>query len=625
MFGIKFRNLNINTRLILLLIFLSVITINYYFVIRYFDAQLNEIEKVTNLAGRNRSYAQKIAFYAVMVKQAELNNSSNEQEYRSLLRDAIDKHDYNLQKLRLGGIVKGKQILGIPPEMIATLNRTERTWLKYRAKAEIVADNSLRLRNNKINPAVEEAVQYLLTHHQEMYVKNDDLLNRYLQYFDAEQAFRTTVLSIILLINIASLVAGFIYSSVFIIRPISKISKINEIVVEGDFKKRIDYDKKDELGKVAKSINALFRNLKNATDFIVAIGEGRLDVEYQRGENTDKEDHSQDRLSAALIEMRDKMSAVAEDDRQRNWVAEGLAKFAEILRQDVDDEEFSYRIISNLVGYMGINQGAIFIVNDQNPEDAFLELVAAYAYGKKKYAEKVIRKGEGLIGEVYQEGNIIYVTEVPEDYIEITSGLGGSNPRSILIVPLKLKDDIYGVVELASFQKFPTYKIEFVEKLSESLATTFSAAKANQSTQVLLQESMQLGEQMRAQEEEMRQNLEELVATQEELKRKNQLAEEQKLELQKALEEQQLKNEMLRSQEEKIRNDLDDLQETKSDLEEQNKVFEKDKFELQQKYEAVRQKTQEYIEEQANLKTILSNKDTEIQKLKKKLEEQGGN
>ena len=87
-----------------------------------------------------------------------------------------------------------------------------------------------------------------------------------------------------------------------------------------------------------------------------------------------------------------------------------------------------------------------------------------YAFEKRKYVNKQVRKGQGLVGEVYQEGSTVYLTEVPEDYINITSGLGESNPRSILLTPLNLNDEIYGVVELASFKAFQPYQIEFVEK-----------------------------------------------------------------------------------------------------------------------------------------------------------------
>jgi PAS domain S-box-containing protein len=124
-----------------------------------------------------------------------------------------------------------------------------------------------------------------------------------------------------------------------------------------------------------------------------------------------------------------------------------------------------------------------------------------------------------LAGQAWQEGDIVYLTDVPQNYVKITSGLGDANPTSVLIVPLKVNDQIFGVVEIASFSTFQDFEMEFVQKIAESIASTISSVKINAKTQHLLEESQEMTEQMRAQEEEMRQNMEELQATQEEMQR----------------------------------------------------------------------------------------------------------
>ncbi|MCS6974355.1 MAG: GAF domain-containing protein [Cyclobacteriaceae bacterium] len=271
---------------------------------------------------------------------------------------------------------------------------------------------------------------------------------------------------------------------------------------------------KDEIGEMALAMDNLVAGLKATTLFAENIGKGNYSTEFKP-----LSDH--DVLGNALINMRNNLARVAEEDKKRNWITEGLARFGEILRSNTNDlNKLADEIISNLVKYLKANQGAIYILDDDTEgEEPTISMKACYAWDKKKYLNQKIHKGEGLAGQAWQEGDTIYLTEVPQNYIRITSGLGDANPTCILIVPLKFNEQIYGVVEIASFSVLQDFEIQFVEKIAESIASTISTVKVNARTQRLLEESQEMTEQMRAQEEEMRQNMEELQATQEEMQR----------------------------------------------------------------------------------------------------------
>ena len=129
-------------------------------------------------------------------------------------------------------------------------------------------------------------------------------------------------------------------------------------------------------------------------------------------------------------------------------------------------------------------------------------------------------KGEGLAGQAWIEKDLLFITDIPDSYIEIASGLGKANPRNIIIAPLIFNSEVYGVIELASFNLFEQYQVDFIKRLSDSIASTISASRVNQRTKQLLQESQEKGQELQSREEEMRQNMEELQATQEEMRRK---------------------------------------------------------------------------------------------------------
>ena len=219
-----------------------------------------------------------------------------------------------------------------------------------------------------------------------------------------------------------------------------------------------------------------------------------------------------------LKESLQQLQQAQQEEQQRQWVAEGLAHTAGILRQHDDLQRMGDRMVAYLVGYLKANQGGLFTV-EQSGDQPYLRLQACYAYARKKHQQKTIAIGQGLVGQTYLEKKYTYLTNLPPNYITITSGLGETTPRALLIMPLISNEQVEGVLELASFQEFDPHQIRFVQTLGETIAATIHAMRGSIQTKQLLAESQQQAEEMRAQEEEMRQNMEELQATQDDMAR----------------------------------------------------------------------------------------------------------
>jgi PAS domain S-box-containing protein len=300
----------------------------------------------------------------------------------------------------------------------------------------------------------------------------------------------------------------------YIISPLKRSAEISRRASKGDLSEKIEIEREDEIGQIANSLDCIIQNQLNLAEFAEELGEGNFEVDYEMLSDKDK-------LGMSITGMRDKLQKLAIEDDARNWVSAGLSRFGEILREDDSElNELSDKFLSSLVKYINANQGMVFMLNDSDDKEAYLELLSAYAWNRKKFVEKKVTIGEGLIGQAAIEKDKIYITDVPEEFITITSGLGDATPRCVLIVPMISNDELFGVIELASFNALEEYEIEFVEKLAEILASTISRLKTNEQTQKLLRDSQQLTEELRAQEEEMRQNLEEMHATQEEMQQR---------------------------------------------------------------------------------------------------------
>jgi len=332
-----------------------------------------------------------------------------------------------------------------------------------------------------------------------------------------------TISMIVGIIGILLIVLVIAIISKNITNPLTLITELLKNLAKGhiDDNMRIKIQTGDEIEEMTDALNSSINGLNKKVDFANKIGQGELNHDFDLLSEEDVLGKSLLEMRSSLVKAEEEDEKRKEEDEKRQWTNEGLAQFGDILRQNNDNlENLATEIIMNLVGYLKANQGGLFILNDDDKENVFFNLLSAYAYDRRKYMDKQIQLGEGLIGNCAIEKKTVFMTDIPQDYMEITSGLGGSNPNSLLIVPLKLENDVLGMLEIASFNVFETHEIEFVEKLAESIASTLSSVRVNIRTSELLERSQQQAEEMAAQEEEMRQNMEELQATQEESTRK---------------------------------------------------------------------------------------------------------
>ncbi|RLD49040.1 MAG: hypothetical protein DRI94_11710, partial [Bacteroidetes bacterium] len=356
----------------------------------------------------------------------------------------------------------------------------------------------------------------LRTYSQNLDPEIEQLLNEITEFKQtAQKQAIYTIIIFFILIGVVFLILFKRFSS-SVANPLNELKDYIKPVSLGIFpSEKLNIEGNNELAEICNYTNKLITGLEKTSDFANNIGKGNYNIDYTPLSK-------QDALGNALLEMKDNIVISSQEEEKRKhedeirtWTNEGLTKFNDILRLTQGNiSEMSAKVISELVKFINANQGGMFVFNDDEDEK-FLELTAAYAYGHEKKKEKIIYPGEGMVGMVAAEKKTVYMTEIPETYITITSGLGDAVPGSLLIVPMITEDEIIGVIELASFNELEKHEIRFVEILSETIASSLSITKINQKTSVLLKQSQKQAELMKIQEEEMRQNFEELQQAQE--------------------------------------------------------------------------------------------------------------
>jgi GAF domain-containing protein len=496
-----------------LLAAMVMILLSQYIIIRYKIERLEEVEEKKDFARSAQLSGQQIA----LTVQQHLNGIPNLQ---AEIGSRIDEQEHDLKILKEGGRIDGTNVFVGPLSKLPRISfdQLEIAWTKYKDNVmTIVLDGNATpltdsLGNVTHSPASRARAllpaQWLTLSnwYRELEIDLTDEANT------RKVSVENWVLAFIFFDLI--LLVGLLWMfRKFVLKPLATLESntINHV-------QKTD-SRPDEIGSLTGHVNGILEQLKDATEFVSSIAQGKLDLDYKSLDS--QYTSGKNKLADSLISMQEKLKEMNVTDQQRNWANEGLTKFVDILRSSNDNiSTLGDKIISNLVQYTGSNQGGLYILNDEDEHNKFLELVSLFAFNTKKFENQKVKLGEGILGQTFLEKETTLLTQIPDDYVRITSCLGDANPRSLLFVPLKVDKEVYGIVELASFDSYDEHEVQFVEKLAETIASTLASVKAAQKNKHLIEQFQQQTEEMRAQEEEMRQNMEELQATQEEMARK---------------------------------------------------------------------------------------------------------
>ncbi|MBN2521409.1 MAG: GAF domain-containing protein [Bacteroidales bacterium] len=151
--------------------------------------------------------------------------------------------------------------------------------------------------------------------------------------------------------------------------------------------------------------------------------------------------------------------------------------FTKIVSRIVPDEKeteskevFAEKLLINISKEYEIVVGIVYLKNKK--EDLFSYL-ATYAYFSDKNPED-FKTGITLAGQAAKDKTILNLSELPDNYITVLSGLGKSKPNNLLIIPIVYNDITIGIIELASFKKFDDSDIELYTELAKRLGKIFN-------------------------------------------------------------------------------------------------------------------------------------------------------
>ncbi len=347
---------------------------------------------------------------------------------------------------------------------------------------------------------------------------------------------------------------------------VRNIAEVTTAVAKGDLSQKITVEAKGEIGQLAGTINTMVDQLSTFAAEVTRVAqevgsEGKLGGQAQvEGVSgvwkglTDNVNQLADTLTTQLRAIADVSTAVTQGDLTRSitveaagevadlkdninqmignlretternaeqdWLNSNLARFSGMLQGQRDQKTVARLLMSEVTPLVAAHHGAFYVAEDtgvgNGAEDGETELrlIATYGYKERKTIANRFKLGEAIVGQAALEKKAIVITQAPEDYIKIASGLGEAAPTSIIVLPVLFEENVMAVIELASFTPFTEIQQTFLDQLSESIGVVLNTILANMRTEELLLQSQQLTQELQSQSEE-------LQAQQDELKRSN--------------------------------------------------------------------------------------------------------
>ncbi|HKK64018.1 MAG TPA: PAS domain-containing protein [Bacteroidales bacterium] len=325
---------------------------------------------------------------------------------------------------------------------------------------------------------------------------------------DRKTSLINLLITYIIIVTVITILIVTIYKSN--IRDLTKLLEFSKKTVQGKRPDKIYLTANSELYEISENLNLFTEKLDEKINVLKKADDIQVTSEYTP-ENTDILANEIKAITEKFSVSRAEANSNQEAENIRIWTSEGIAQFGEILRSEREDvKELSFLIVQKLVTYLNIEMGSLFLSFTTDKGEKALQTIASYAYDRRKYLNKIFLFGEGLPGTCALEKEKIYINEIPEDYSDVISGVGQTKPKYVLLVPLVIENEIFGILELASLRGLLPHEMSLIDELADSIAGTLLAVKNTERTNQLLQQSREQAEKLLQQEEELRINLSKL-------------------------------------------------------------------------------------------------------------------
>jgi signal transduction histidine kinase len=414
--------------------------------------------------------------------------------------------------------------------------------------------------------SIRKASEHLNETNRAIKVMTDFASNKADSFFEnTQQVKKETSLTMIILITVIFFTgaAAALIITQSITKPVAHLIRLASDIAKGLPVEKQPVERLDEIGVLIQSFNEIIDSSNKTIAQARAISLGDYSAEIEPRSD-------QDELGIALRKMTKSLSRASAESERQNWIKTGQNELNENVRGNQNVSSLARNVIVYLSRYLNAQIGALYIMNEENK----LQLTGSYAFTKRKGFSHLIEPGEGLTGQAAAEKEMISVTEVPDDYIRISSAFGNAVPKNIVVSPLVYEDKVKGVIELGAFREFSDTELNFLGIVTENIAVSLNSAQARAKMEILLDQTRKQAEELQIRQEELKAANEELLEQTQALKRSEEELRQQQEELETTNEELEEKTRSLEEQRTEIRRRNEELETARQHIEQKAKELE---------------------------------------------------
>jgi len=278
-------------------------------------------------------------------------------------------------------------------------------------------------------------------------------------------------------------------------------------------------------------IRSFSKSVGNLQQSLNTIGQGDLSHRIPMTSNDEF-----GKLGLSFNGMAQKLKTSLEESASQSWLNRNLARFGQILQGERDLQVAGQKILSEFAAVMDSKHGMFYVLGSDNGNSK-LSLLASYAHHERKNLANTFAIGQGLVGQCALEKQKILVSNLPDDYIRIGSGVGEASPSSVVVVPVIFNGQVKAVIEQACFDCFSPVQLDYLDQAASTLGVVMSSIEAAQRTEQLLQQEQMLTEELQSQQEELTEGNRKLEASAKSLQASEEELRQQQEELQQTNEE----------------------------------------------------------------------------------------